>query len=112
MPTINVILKDGTIKQINAESGWSIMEILRNENLESIEGVCGGALACATCHIYIHPDWRDKVAKQGYDITEEEENTLDQAFDVNEYSRLGCQIRMNDDLDGIILAVAGAKINW
>ncbi len=112
MPTINVIQKDGSKKEVIAENGWSIMEVLRDEKFDNIDGVCGGALACATCHVYIHPDWRDKVAAQDDHITEEEEDTLDQAFDINDHSRLSCQIRMSDELDGIILALAGAKIKW
>ncbi len=112
MPIIKVIQKDGSEKEITAENGWSIMEVLRDEGYKEIEGVCGGATACATCHVYIHPDWRYKIAAQDNHITEEEEDTLDQAFDINDHSRLGCQIRMSDDLDGIIVAIAGAKVNW
>ncbi len=112
MPTIKVIQKDGSQKEVAAENGWSIMEVLRDENFDNIEGACGGALACATCHIYIHPDWRDKIAAAEHEITEEEEDTLDQAFDINDHSRLSCQIRMSDELDGIIVALSGAKIDW
>ncbi len=112
MPTINVIQKDGTTKAITAESGWSLMEILRDAGFEEIEGACGGSMACATCHMYIHPDWADKVESFDNEKTDEEEDILDLAFDIHEYSRLGCQIRMNDDLDGLIVAIPGAKISW
>ncbi len=112
MPTVNVIQKDGSQKTVEAENGWSIMEILRDWGFDNIEGVCGGALACATCHVYVHPDWRDKIAAQEEASTEEEEDTLDQAFDINDHSRLSCQIRMSDELDGIIVALSGAKIDW
>ncbi len=112
MPTITVIEKDGTSKQITADDGWSLMEILRDAGFEAIEGACGGSMACATCHLYIHPDWADRVAAQDNEQTGEEEDMLDLAFDLTEYSRLGCQIRMNKELDGLIVAMPGAKINW
>ena len=69
-------------------------------------------MACATCHMYIHPDWEDKVAAQDNEKSEDEEDILDLAFDVTAESRLGCQIRMNDELDGLVVAVPGAKTGW
>lgn len=112
MPIVNVVLKDGTNKQISAEDGWSLMEILRDANVDEIEGACGGSMACATCHMYIHPDWQAKVFSLNNEKCEEEEDILDLAFDVRDCSRLGCQIRMSDALDGIIVAVPGAKTVW
>lgn len=112
MPIVNVILKDGTTKQINADDGWSLMEILRDEGIEEIEGACGGSMACATCHMYIHPDWAAKLSGINNQKCDEEEDILDLAFDLSKFSRLGCQIRMSDALDGIIVAVPGAKVNW
>lgn len=112
MPTIKVIAKDGSEKNVEAENGWSFMEILRDEGYDEIEGACGGSMACATCHMYIHPDWTDKVEAQNNEKTEEEEDILDMAFDLHDNSRLGCQIRMSDELDGVIVAVPGAKIDW
>ncbi len=112
MAKINVIQKDGTTKQITAEDGWSLMEILRDAGFDAIEGACGGSMACATCHMYIHPDWEDKVSAQDNEKTEEEEDILDLAFDLHDGSRLGCQIRMSEELDGIIVAVPGAKTDW
>ncbi len=112
MPQITVIDKDGNQKQIEADNGWSLMEILRDEGYDAIEGACGGSMACATCHMYIHPEWADKVASAGNEQTEEEEDMLDLAFDITEYSRLGCQIRMSDDLNGLVVAIPGSKIDW
>ena len=112
MPTVTVILKDGTRRQLDAETGWSLMEILRDAGVEEIEGACGGSMACATCHMYVHPDWADKVEAQDNAISDEEEDILDVAFDVRDYSRLGCQIRMSEDIDGIVVAVPGTKIDW
>ena len=62
--------------------------------------------------MYIHPDWEDRVAAQDNEKSEDEEDILDLAFDVTSESRLGCQIRMSDELDGLIVAIPGAKTNW
>ena len=112
MSTITVIQKDGSKKDVEAEEGWSLMEILRDVPFEDIEGACGGSMACATCHMYVHPEWADKVAAQDNEKTEEEEDMLDLAFDLNDYSRLGCQIRMSKELDGLVVALPGAKVDW
>lgn len=112
MATIKVIDKDGTSKDINADDGWSLMEILRDAGYDAIEGACGGSMACATCHLYVHPDWEDRVAAEDNEQCEEEEDMLDLAFDLTEHSRLGCQIRMSDKLDGLVVAMPGAKIDW
>ena len=112
MSKITVIEKDGSQKQIEAEEGWSLMEILRDADFSEIEGACGGSMACATCHMYVHPDWQKKLDAMDNEKSDEEEDMLDLAFNLTEYSRLGCQIRMNDKLDGLVVAIPGAKINW
>ena len=112
MPTLKVIEKDGTQRIIQVENGWSLMELLRDQDFKEIEGACGGSLACATCHMYIHPDWNNKIKAQDNEKTDEEEDILDMAFDLQDCSRLGCQIRMSDDLDGMMVAMPGAKIDW
>lgn len=61
MPTIHFHHKDGTVKSIDAQPGLSIMEVAVKNKIAGIEGACGGSLACATCHVYVHPDWWDKV---------------------------------------------------
>ncbi len=112
MPTINLIEKDGSTKAINAEDGWSLMEILRDEGYEEIEGACGGSMACATCHLYVHPDWKERVEAENNEKCEDEDDILDMAFDIHDASRLGCQIRMSNTLDGVVIALPGAKIDW
>jgi ferredoxin, 2Fe-2S len=112
MSKITVIEKDGSQKQIEAEEGWSLMEILRDAGFSEIEGACGGSMACATCHMYVHPDWQKKLNAMDNEKSDEEEDMLDLAFNLTECSRLGCQIRMNDKLDGLVVAIPGAKINW
>ena len=68
-------------------------------------------VACATCHVYVHPDWWDKVLPAGT-ISDEENDMLDLAFDLRRNSRLSCQIIVRDDLDGLILALPGPKPGW
>ncbi len=113
MAKVTVIQKDGSPKEIDAEDGWSLMELLRDNGFSDvIEGACGGSMACATCHMYVHPDWADKVEANNNEKSDEEEDMLDVAFDLTEYSRLGCQIRMSSDLDGLVVALPGAKVDW
>lgn len=111
MPQITFILKDGSEKTIDAPVGLSLMEIAVKHNIETIDGTCGGSLACATCHMYVKPDWWDKTLPDG-EKSDDEEDMLDLGFDVRKYSRLGCQIMMSDDLDGLVVAVPGSKTGW
>ena len=107
MPKMTFIEKDGTAREVDAPNGLSIMEISHKHGID-IEGACGGCLACATCHVIVHPDWSKKLS----DKEEAEEDMLDLAFNVEKTSRLGCQILMSDSLDGIIVALPGAPIPW
>ncbi len=109
MPKITFVQKDGSEQTIDADENWSIMQVAVEHKVKGIEGACGGSMACATCHIYIHPDWEDKVTAQDNEQSEEEEDMLDVAFDVRGTSRLGCQIKLNDTLDGLIVALPGAE---
>lgn len=111
MPLIHFHHKDGTIKSIDAKPGLSIMEVAVKNKIVGIEGACGGSLACATCHVYVHPDWWDKVLPAGT-IGDDENDMLDLAFDLRKNSRLSCQIMVRDDLDGLILALPGSKPGW
>ena len=100
MTNINFKLRNGEIKKINAEDGLTLMEIARDHDL-GIEGTCGGSISCCTCHIVIDKDWFDKVGPANPD----EEDMLDLAVDLQPTSRLGCQIEMSDDLDGLKVAI-------
>ena len=112
MPKITFLRRDGTQKELEVQSGWSIMEAAVENGIEEIEGACGGCISCATCHIYVHPDWADKVTAQDNEKSEDEEDLLDTAFDVREESRLGCQIKLTDELDGIVVALPGTETGW
>jgi len=93
--------RDGQTHKLPAIEGWRIMEIIRDNGLP-IKAECGGALECATCHVYVAPDWWDKLVEK----TDEEEEKLDEAFLVKRHSRLSCQILMRDDLNGLEVALA------
>ena len=113
MPKITFIHKDGSEKVVDAPLGLSVMEVALKNNIEQIEGSCGGSLACATCHLYVHPDWWEKVLPAGEDaITDDEEDMLDLGFDIRKNSRLSCQIMVTDALDGLVVALPGAKPGW
>jgi len=112
MPNITFILKDGTKKEIDAPLGLSLMEVAVKEGIEAIEGACGGGLACATCHLYVDPVFKDQTRPEDGEVSEDEEDMLDLAFDVRESSRLCCQIIVTEDLEGLTVAMPGASIDW
>lgn len=100
MPTINFIEPDGTQIQVEVENGISAMEAAVRQGVPGIDGDCGGAAACATCHVYVDPAWLAKTGAAGDGM---EKDMLDFAEDVRETSRLACQISMSDELDGLVL---------
>ncbi len=112
MPKITFLRKDGTQKEIEADENWSIMQIALEHGIDEIEGACGGSMACATCHCYIDPAWKERVQAQDNEKSDEEEDMLDMASDVRESSRLGCQINLTSALDGLIVALPGTDTDW
>jgi len=110
MVQITFIEKDGTEKTIDAPENWSLMEIAIEHKIKGIDGLCGGSLACATCHCYIHPDWKTRLEAQDNEMSEEEEDMLDVAFNVREESRLGCQVKVTQALDGLIVGLPGSTL--
>jgi ferredoxin, 2Fe-2S len=86
---------------LEGRDGWSVMEILRDSGLP-IAAECGGACACATCHVYVDEAWTDKLAPK----SDAEIDMLDMALAVEPNSRLSCQITCSDELDGIKLTIA------
>ena len=97
MPKINFVDSDGTNREVETKNGTSVMEAAVQNMIPGIDADCGGACACATCHVYVSNDWMDKLKTKD----DMEESMLDFAEDVQENSRLSCQILMNDQLDGI-----------
>lgn len=112
MPHIHFIQIDGSTKTIDAPVGLSVMEVAVKHNMDKIEGACGGSLACATCHVYVHPDWWGKVLPEEGEMSEAEEDMLDLAFNLTKRSRLSCQIIVTEEMDGLIVALPGSKPDW
>ncbi|MCB1645420.1 MAG: 2Fe-2S iron-sulfur cluster binding domain-containing protein [Pseudomonadales bacterium] len=102
MGMVRYIESNGTVHEIDVKNGTSLMQAAVTHMVPGIEGDCGGACACATCHVYIDPEWRQKCAE----MDPLELAVLDFAWDVNEDSRLCCQITMSEELDGITLRIA------
>jgi len=92
---------DGTPFEIDAAAGSSVMENAVRNSVPGIEAECGGACACATCHVYIDTEWAERVGPPN-DI---EKDMLDFAYDVQENSRLSCQIKLTDVLDGLVVRI-------
>lgn len=112
MPNITFILKDGSQKNIDAPLGLSLMEVAVKEDIDAIEGACGGGLACATCHLYVHPDFKSRTMPEDGEVSDDEEDMLDLAFDVRDTSRLCCQIIVTEEMEGLVVAMPGADIGW
>ncbi len=79
----------------------TVMEAAVKNSVPGIEAECGGACSCATCHVYVDDEWREKTGQPD----EMEEDMLDFAFDVRDSSRLSCQIKVSDELDGLVVHV-------
>lgn len=101
MPKITFIDHEGTARSIEAEIGSTVMETAIRNGVPGIEAECGGACACATCHVYVDEEWTDTVGAP----EAMEEDMLDFAYDVRPNSRLSCQIRVRDELDGLVVTV-------
>ncbi|WP_020592765.1 ferredoxin family 2Fe-2S iron-sulfur cluster binding protein [Kiloniella laminariae] len=96
MPKMIFVERDGAEREVDAPLGLSVLEIAQRNNVD-IEGACEGSLACATCHVVIDPSWFDKLEA----VSEDEEDMLDLAFNLTQTSRLGCQLIMSEELDGL-----------
>ena len=101
MAKITFIQPDGSAQTVEGEAGMTVMETAKKHLVPGIEAECGGACACATCHVYVDPEWRERVGPPA----EMEEDMLDFAFDVREESRLSCQIKVTDGLDGLMVRI-------
>lgn len=106
MPKMVFVLRDGTRKEVDAPLGLSVLEIAHRHDVD-IEGACEGSLACSTCHVVVDPAWFGKLATP----TEDEEDMLDLAFDLQETSRLGCQLIMTEKLDGLVVKLPAGSRN-
>lgn len=101
MPKLKIIAFDETEFDLDVEAGSTVMENAIKNSVPGIEAECGGACACATCHVYVDEAWTAKVGQP--DVMEED--MLDFAHEVRPNSRLSCQIKMADELDGLVVRV-------
>jgi 2Fe-2S ferredoxin len=99
MAKITFIDSGGASRTVEGETGSTVMEAAIKNAVPEIEAECGGACACSTCHVYVDEAWREKVGEPA----PMEEDMLDFAFEVKPNSRLSCQIKVSDDLDGLIV---------
>jgi ferredoxin, 2Fe-2S len=99
MVSINYIDNSGTRRTVDAEPGSTVMETAIKHGVPGIEAECGGACACATCHVYVDEAWREKTGAP----SPMEEDMLDFGYDVRANSRLSCQIKVTAELDGLIV---------
>jgi 2Fe-2S ferredoxin len=99
MPKITYIEHDGTVHTVEAEIGSTVMETALRNDVASIVAECGGSCTCATCLVHVDEKWSPIVGPP----SEEEEEMLDSAFEVKPTSRLSCQIKVTEELDGLIV---------
>jgi 2Fe-2S ferredoxin len=101
MAKITYVLASGEKHEVDVENGSTVMEGAIRNAVPGIEAECGGACACATCHVYVDEKWSPVVGQ----AEPMEEDMLDFAYDVRPTSRLSCQIRVRDEIDGLIVEV-------
>jgi ferredoxin, 2Fe-2S len=106
MPKMTFIERDGTRREVDAPLGLSVLEIAHKHGID-IEGACEGSLACSTCHVIVDAEWFDLLKE----ASEDEEDMLDLAFGLTQTSRLGCQIIMTEELDGLTVKLPQATRN-
>jgi 2Fe-2S ferredoxin len=99
MPKITYIEHNGNEHTIDVPVGWTVMEGAVKNRVPGIDADCGGACACATCHVYVDSAWKDKIPAR----EDMEESMLDFALDIQPESRLSCQIKVKEELDGLIV---------
>ncbi|TNE59000.1 MAG: 2Fe-2S iron-sulfur cluster binding domain-containing protein [Alphaproteobacteria bacterium] len=105
MAKVTFIEGNGAEHEVSVDNGLSLMEAAVNNMVPGIDADCGGACACATCHVYVEPEWEAKTGNK----TEMEETMLDFAEGTQENSRLACQIKISDDLDGLVVRLPEAQ---
>ena len=101
MVKVTYVEHDGTRHTVEGEVGATVMETAVRNNVPGIEAECGGACACATCHVYVDPGWVEATGSP----QPMEEDMLDFAYDMRDTSRLSCQIKLREDLDGLVVSV-------
>ena len=106
MPKMTFIDRQGQRHEVDAPVGLSVLEIAHRNNID-LEGACEGSLACSTCHVIVDPEWYETLPT----AKEDEEDMLDLAFGLTHTSRLGCQIIITEELDGLTVSLPAGTRN-
>ena len=101
MPLLTVITREGEERDIDGETGLSVMEVIRDAGIDEILALCGGNCSCATCHVHVDPEFAAKLPPMSAD----ENDLLDSVDDRDQYSRLSCQIPFGPALDGMRVTI-------
>jgi 2Fe-2S ferredoxin len=102
LPNIIVTTRTGTLHQIAAHDGLSVMEAIRNHGIDELQAICGGCCSCATCHVHVSPACIGMLPPLGQD----EDDLLDASRHRTSSSRLACQIKCTPDVDGLTVTIA------
>ena len=105
MPEVEYIEHDGHVHRVGSAGGVTVMQAALDNQVPGIIGECGGNCACGTCHVYVEPAWRDKLPA----ASAMEDDMLDSVVDRQPHSRLGCQIVLNSDLNGLQLRLPASQ---
>jgi ferredoxin, 2Fe-2S len=106
MPKMIFVERNGARREVEAPLGLSVLEIAHRNDID-IEGACEGSLACSTCHVVVDTEWYELLKE----ASEDEEDMLDLAFGLTATSRLGCQIIITEELDGLIVRLPSSTRN-
>ena len=101
MTKVTYIDHSGEKREVEIENGLTVMEGAIQNDIPGITADCGGAMACATCHVYVQEDWFNKLPK----VDDGERDMLDMAFEPKKNSRLSCQLVVSDQLDGLVVNI-------
>jgi len=101
MPKVTFILRDGTRRETDSPAGLTLLEVARLHGIDDIEGACDGSLSCSTCHVVVAQEDYERLPAP----SEDEEDMLDLAYGLMPTSRLGCQVTLTEELDGLTVAV-------
>lgn len=102
MPTLNVTTRGGDTRAIEAEPGLSVMEVIRDAGIDELLALCGGCCSCATCHVYVDGEFAEALPP----VSDDENDLLDSSDYRLATSRLSCQLRFSDALDGLSVTIA------
>lgn len=102
MAQLTVVKRDGSSEQFEAQNGYTVMEVIRDQGIDELLAICGGCCSCATCHVFVDPAFADKLPPMKGD----EDDLLDSSDHRQPTSRLSCQIPISAELDGMTITIA------